>query len=66
MKLSVKGCDDSDGKGCADDEEVSAKQSIRLLMPESTVNYELDTEEAVTWTAKSTLALMMDPLSRKK
>ena len=34
-------------------------------MPESTVNYELDTEEAVTWTAKSTLALMMDPLSRK-
>ena len=46
IKLSVKGCDQPD---CADDTIVAAKQSIRVIIPESTVNYNSDTDEAVEW-----------------
>ena len=58
LKVSVKGCD---SEICRDDETIRRKQSLRMIIPEATVNYENETEQAVEWFPKSHLSLRLDP-----
>ena len=66
IKLSVKHCKTSDllepGESCAAFEEIHDQKSLRLYLPESSVNYESrDTERAVEWSLHNFFILQLEP-----
>ena len=66
VKLSVKHCKNNDllepDESCAPVEEIHGQKSLRLYLPESSVNYESrDTERAVEWKLHNFLVLQLEP-----
>ena len=66
IKLSVKQCKQSDllepDVTCATVDEIREQKSLRLYLPESSINYETrNTESAVEWSLHNFFILQLEP-----
>ena len=66
VKLGIRHCTSCDllepGESCATVEEIRDQESLRLYLPESSVNYESrDTERAVEWGLHNFFLLQLEP-----
>ena len=71
IKLSVRHCKKSDllepDESCASVEEIYSQKSLRLYLPESSVNYESrDTKRAVEWSLHNFFILQLELASTRK
>ena len=71
IKLSIKQCKPGDllepGATCATADEIREQKSLRLYLPESSINYETrNTESAVEWSLHNFFILQLEPTQMRK
>lgn len=70
ISLSVLGCDASKleaGTTCLDSAKLTAyAQSLKLFLPDSSVDFESETFQSVTWALDSSTVLSLDPTSHNR
>ena len=70
IKVGLKSCNEETLIGyekCADESEIAKKKTLRVYLPESSINYDKhDTEEALEWSLHSFYVMQLEPASHRK